>query len=350
MAGLSLLVEIVIDDTLEYVRSIRTDILIAARFGVAEVQGMNSTVRRSWLIVPAHDEARLEQAARSGADVVALDLEDTVHDSRKHDARENIRDAISMMRDVGSEVFVRCDSELLYADMAASVWRGLSGVILPGLTSAEQVIEADEILSRFESERGVVRPPPVGEVREADDPRGPEQALEIHLSLDTGPANWDAEKLIRASDRIRSISLGRADLKMDLREEPSGDLHLLPYLMQRIIVIANALGVEPVGAWWRASSRGLSASYDDTLKAAITGRQAGFRGALCMRAEQVAALNAGFTPSEEDVSRARGVLESAPSHTHAAAIAENTLEWSDACAGRDRAAALVRDTGGHNDD
>ena len=305
---------------------------------------MNSTVRRSWLIVPAHDEERLEQAANSGADVVALDLEDTVHDSRKHQARENIRDAIGMMRDAGSEVFVRCDPELLYADIAASVWRGLSGVILPGLTSAEQVMEADSILSQFESERGVVRPPPVGEVREADDPRGPEQALEIHLSLDIGPANWHAEELIQASDRIQSISLGRADLKMDLREEPSGDLHLLPYLMQRLIVSANALGVEPVGAWWRATSRGLAASHDDTLQAAITGRQAGFRGALCMNADQVAALNAGFTPSAEDVRQARTVADAEPAHSPMAAIAFNTLEWSDACALRDRAAALVRNT------
>ena len=310
---------------------------------------MSSTVRRSWLIVPAHDEERLEQAENSGADVVVLDLEDTVHDSRKHEARENIRDAIGRMRDAGSEVFVRCDPELLYADMAASVWRGLSGVLLPGLTNVEQVIEADSILSQFESERGVVRPPPVGEVREADDPRGPEQALEMHLSLDTGPANWHAEELIQASDRVQSISLGRADLKMDLREEPSGDLHLLPYLMQRLIVIANALDVEPVGAWWRATSRGLAASYDDTLQAAITGRQAGFRGALCMKADQVAALNVGFTPSADEVRRARTIADAGPVHTPVASIASNTLEWSDACALRDRTAILVRNMRDNDD-
>lgn len=295
---------------------------------------MNGTVRRSWLIVPAHDEARLEQAANSGADVVALDLEDTVHDSRKHEARENIRDAIGMMRGAGSEVFVRCDPELLYADIAASVWRGLSGVILPGLTSADQIVEADSILSQFESERGVVRPPPVGEVREADDPRGPEQALEIHLSLDTGPANWHAEELIQASDRIQSISLGRADLKMDLREEPSGDLHLLPYLMQRLIVLANALDVEPVGAWWRATSRGLKADYQDTLQAATMGRKAGFRGALCMTGEQVGALNAGFTPSAEDMAHARSILNSLPAHTPEAVIAASTIQTAGDCAQR----------------
>ena len=311
---------------------------------------MNRTVRRSWLIVPAHNEERLELAANSGADVVVLDLEDTVHDSMKHKARENIHDAIGVMRNAGSEVFARCDPELLYADITASVWRGLSGVVLPGLTSAAQIIEADSILSQFESERGVVRPPSVGEVREADDPRGPEQALEIHLSLDAGPANWHAEELIRASDRIQSFSLGRADLKMDLREEPSGDLHLLPYLMQRLIVIANALNVEPVGAWWRATSRGLAASYDDTLQAAITGRQAGFRGAICMKADQVAALNTGFTPSADDLSHARAVLDSEPAHTTAAAIATWVLEWSEACTRREQAAVLVRNTGGNDDD
>ncbi len=311
---------------------------------------MNGTVRRSWLIVPAHDRERLEKAASSGTDVVALDLEDTVHDSRKHEARGNVRDAIGVMRGAGAEVFVRCDPELLYTDFAASVRRGLSGVILPGLTSAEQVSEADSILSDFESERGVVRPPPVGEVREADDPRGPEQALEIHLSLDTAPANWRAEQLVRASTRVRSISLGRADLTMDLREEPSGDLNLLAYLMQRLAVIANALDVEPVGAWWRATSRGLSAGYDDTLQAALTGRLAGFRGALCMRADQAGALNAGFTPSAEEVRQARAVLSAEPANTPAATIAANTLEWSKACALRDQAAEQSRNSRGDNND
>ena len=255
---------------------------------------MTAALRRSWLIVPAHNEAALSEAAGSGADVVVLDLQDTVHEGRKHTARANVRDAIGMVRDSGSEVFVRSDVELMYADLDASVWRGLSGIVLPGVTAPGQVQQADQILTVLEAERGVVKPPPLGEVREADDPRGPEQRLEIHLSLDTGYGNWHAEDLIRASDRVKSISLGRADLVMDLREEPFGDLHLMPYLMQRLIIIANATGVEPVGAWWRATSRGLVASSDETLRAATTGRLAGFRGALCMRPEQVPALNEAY--------------------------------------------------------
>ena len=313
---------------------------------------MSDPVRRSWLIVTAHDAGALTEAADSCADVIVLDLQDTVHDSSKHRARENIRVATGQMRSRGAEVFVRSDAELMHADLASSVWPGLTGVMLPGVTSAEQVREADRILGQLEAQRGVVKPPPVGEVREADDPREPDQALEIHLCLDTGRGNWGAMDLIQASDRVKSVSLGRADLVMDLREEPSGDLHMMPYLMQRLIVITSAAKVQPIGAWWRATSRGLVAGYDETLEAATTGRRAGFYGALCMKTNQVAALNIGFTPSVEEISRA-SVTVDAFTRARASgeptiaidreiidaprsAIAAKVLEWSAACRARDR--------------
>jgi citrate lyase beta subunit len=318
---------------------------------------MVDRIRRSWLIVPAHDEARLTEAAQAGADVIVLDLQDMVHDTRKHEARARLRDAIPHMCAQGAEVFVRADIELLYADLHAAVWRGLSGVMLPGVTSVVQVQEADSLLGRLQAERGAVKPPPVGDVLEADDPVSPQQALEIHLCLDTGRGNWDAVELIQASSRVKSISLGRADLVMDLREEPTGDLHLMPYLMQRLIIIANATGVQPIGAWWRATSRGLVASYADTLAAAVTGRQAGFKGGLCMRAHQVAALNQGFTPTDDETAHARSVIAAfakeranggTSMHMHGeiidaarAAIAENLITWAAACAGREQGRATV---------
>jgi citrate lyase subunit beta/citryl-CoA lyase len=318
---------------------------------------MIDRIRRSWLIVPAHDEVRLAAAAQAGADVIVLDLQDMVHDTKKHAARARLREAIPQMCAQGAEVFVRADIELLYADLHAAVWRGLSGLLLPGVTRVEQVQEADSLLGKLQAERGVVKPPPVGDVLEADDPVSPQQALEIHLCLDSGRGNWDAVELIQASSRVKSISLGRADLVMDLREEPTGDLHLMPYLMQRLIIIANAAGVQPIGAWWRATSRGLVASYDDTLAAAITGRQAGFKGALCMRAHQVAALNRGFTPTADEITRARSIIaafakgsDNGSSSIHLdgeiidaarAAIAAYLIEWAAACDKREQGRATV---------
>ena len=131
--------------------------------------------------------------------------------------------------------------------------------------------------------------------------------------------------MIAASGRVRSVSLGRADLVMDLRGEPNGELHLLPFLMQRLVVVANVTSVTPIGAWWQANSRGMRANAEDTERSARLGRLAGFKGALCVEPEQVAAVNRGFTPGQAEVAHAR-----------AAGFSE-AAEWAVAAQARDEA-------------
>jgi citrate lyase subunit beta/citryl-CoA lyase len=262
-------------------------------------------VRRSWLLIPGHRSDLVEQANTFGADVVVFDLEDLVHDGRKYAARANVRHGIERARQGGAEVFVRCDLELLYADLEASVWRGLQGIILPKVTAVAQIREAEETLAHFEAARGVMQAGLRHEVNEFDEPRSVENSLEIHLSLENAQGNEAAEELLQSNRRIRSVSLGRADLVMDLRGEPNGELHLMPFLMQRLIIVANATGVSPIGAWWQATSRGMRASPEATLRSAQLGLLAGFRGGLCVEPEQVAALNQGFTPTNEQSAECR---------------------------------------------
>jgi citrate lyase subunit beta/citryl-CoA lyase len=271
-------------------------------------------VRRSWLLVPAHRTELVERLDTCGADVVVLDLEDLVHDQRKPAARSNIRAGIEQARRGGAEVFVRCDLELLYADLDASVWRGLQGVVLPKVTSVAQIREAEEMLAYFEAERGVMQAGLPHEIDEFDEPRTVENSLEIHLSLENAEGNQAAVELIESSPRVRSVSLGRADLVMDLRGEPNGQLHLMPFLLQRLVIIAGVTGVAAVGAWWQATSRGMRDTPENSERAARLGWLAGFRGGLCVDPEQVAALNTGFTPSQEE-----------------------SAEWAGLCAARDEA-------------
>jgi citrate lyase subunit beta / citryl-CoA lyase len=313
-------------------------------------------IRRSWLIIPGTRADLIERSGSFGADVVVFDLEDMVHDSRKFEARSRIKDGMDAARPGGAEVFVRCDLELLYADLEASVWRGLDGVMLPKVTNVAEVQDAEETLAAFELERGVVRAAPAGEVNEADDPRSLETSLELHLSLENAKGNHEALELISSSPRIRSVSLGRADLVMDLRPEPSGELHMLPYLMQRLIVIAGTAGVTPIGAWWGADSRGLRADADATYRAAILGRAAGFKGALCVEPEQVEPLNRGFTPSPAEIERCRalidafeardrgaifGVLDGGFVDRATAEAAKACLTWADACSARDQSKSAM---------
>ena len=125
----------------------------------------------------------------------------------------------------------------------------------------------------------------------------------------------------------------------------------MPYLMQRLITAANAAAVVPLGAWWRAPARGLLADPDDTYAAAVRGRRIGFKGALCLRANQVEPLNRGFTPTSSEIHEARELIADYQEGTqNGSAVmrlqdriidlamviqASQLLAYADACAQRD---------------
>ncbi len=233
-----------------------------------------SNKQRSWLVVPANKADAVAQATKSGADVVVLDLVEFVRDECKPAAREQIRAAIDAVRAGGAQVYAQIDPQQYEADLQACVWPGLSGVMVSRAESAAQIGLICKYLFLKEKERGVA-----------------EGATALVLSLETARGNQDAYSIATASKRVRALTLGRADLVMDLRPEPSGEIHQMPYLMERLIIIARAIGVTPLGAWWRALDRGLLSTAENTLQAAKRGRAVGFKGALCLRAEQVEPLN-----------------------------------------------------------
>jgi citrate lyase subunit beta/citryl-CoA lyase len=238
---------------------------------------MDNPKRRSWLLVPASQAERVAEGLSSGADVVVLDLVELVRKEDRADARSNARAAVQTLRAGGVEVFVQTEPESLDTDLQASVGPELGGVILSRAESAAQIDETAALLDRLERERGL-----------------PPGRLQIVAALETAPGNHAAFEIARACERVCSLTLGRVDLIMDLRPEPSGEIHLMQYLMQRLILVATAAGVTPLGAWWRAPDRGLLATPENTYQAARRGRAIGFKGAMCLRASQVEALNEAY--------------------------------------------------------
>jgi citrate lyase subunit beta / citryl-CoA lyase len=302
---------------------------------------MLGSVRRSWLMVPCDDAAQVEQAAAAAADVIVLDLMEFVPEGTKPAARQHLPEIIRRCVQGDAEIFVQVDKELLYADLSAAVWPGVSGILIPRLESPQEVNEADRLLTQLEDKRGF-RP----------------GALQIVAVLDTAKGNDAGMEIVQASRRLWGVTLGRADLVMDLRPEPSGEIHLMPYLMQRLITVANAAGVIPLGAWWRAPARGLLAGPEDTHSAAVRGRRIGFKGALCLRANQVEPLNRGFTPTPEEGEAARELIAAYETATkyEAAVIrlqdrivdlttvtqARRLLVYADACTQRDAEKARAK--------
>ena len=302
----------------------------------------NDKIRRSWLLVPLSHPARIAAAHQAGADVVVLDLVEFVAEADKPAAREVVVDALNSVKAGGAEVFVQIEPDLMLADLRAAVWPGLTGVVVSRAESADQIAQIDAIISALEGERGLLP-----------------GSVEIVASLETAPGNHSGYEIATASPRIWGLTLGRADLIMDLRPEPSGEIHLMQYLVQRLVTIAAAAGKTPLGAWWRHPDRGLLATPDNTRAAAQRGRAIGFKGSFCVLDNQVGPLNQGFTPSESEVADARSIQQAYADATESGVIATvthedrfltpdiarqyaNVLALADACATRDmfKAAAV----------
>jgi citrate lyase subunit beta/citryl-CoA lyase len=251
---------------------------------------MKQSSRRSWLIVPALQAKGPDEAARSQADVVVLDVFELVAERDRDAARSALRGAVERAASGGAEVFVQIAA--VEADVSAAAWPGVAGVIVARAESPADIAAIACSLSRFESERGVRA-----------------GSIEIVPAVETARGNHAAYEIATADPRVSAITLGRAELVMDLRPEPSGEIHLMSYLMQRLVVVAGAAGVTPLGAWWRAPDRGLLATPANTFEAARRGRAIGFKGAMCLRAEQVDALNRGF--AAHAAAADRGALQGA---------------------------------------
>lgn len=261
-------------------------------------------VRRSWLIVPMSSPERIASAHQAGPDVIVLDLVEFVAESDKPAAREKVAESLSSAKAGGAEVFVQIEPALMLADLHAAIWPGVSGVVVSRAESADQIAQIEVTITVLEGERGLLP-----------------GSVEIAASLETAPGNHSGFEIATASPRISALTLGRADLIMDLRPEPSGEIHLMQYLMQRLVTIARAAGKTPLGAWWRHPDRGLLATPTNTLAAAGRGRAIGFMGSFCVRDNQVAPLNDGFTPTGAEVDAARSIQRAYLDATESGAIA-----------------------------
>ena len=211
-------------------------------------------------------------------DVLVVDMVELVPPGSRAKALECLGRVIDLVVETGkAEVFLQVDVNRMTEELDAGIRPGIGGIVMPRLVWRARARHCDVLLGQLEELRGI-----------------PSNSLQIVASLDTALGNHRAMELMQASERIWGVSLGRADLAMDLRPGPDGEFHLLPYLMQRLIIVAGAAGVTPLGAWWRPPARGMIASAEDTFEAAVRGNALGFRGAFCVLGEQVEALNRGF--------------------------------------------------------
>ena len=243
---------------------------------------MEPFVRRSHLIVSALDEAQVKSSWTHHADAVVLDLTDSVPETDKPRARDGVRAAIPVASRGGAEVFVRINKALAYADIEASAWPGLKGVVCTGAETATDVEEMAAILETFEQSRGIAN-----------------GALHMIVMLDSGKGVWNIREIIKASPRVCSIGLDEGHLCRNLGIVPDAEFDPFVYAKGRVVIEGRAAKIQPVGI---SHPYGLFPQFDDAEeihRLALKGKNTGFAGVMCPHPSWVEPCNRALTPTEE---------------------------------------------------
>ncbi|WP_287178002.1 CoA ester lyase [Mesorhizobium sp.] len=256
---------------------------------IAAVESAMSVPRwRSLLFVPTHVPRFVETAHERGADGVILDLEDSVPQDQKGEARRQLPECVTKVGRKGASVLVRVNHGLraLAADLDAAVVAGVDALVLPKTDSAEWVLQIANAVSELERERNLAP----GRIR-------------FLAQIETPGALQKLAAIASAHPRMVAMALGPEDFGAAVGGAPEFDLLLAPNLS--VLFAARAAGLLPLGFI------GSIAEFSDTHRlreAAVRARRLGFAGALAIHPTQVAIFNEAFSPSAQELEWAHKVV------------------------------------------
>src|SRR6266571_2084040 len=263
--------------------------------------------RRSCLSVPGSSEKMLGKAPGLAADMVFIDLEDSVAPLEKEGARAKAVDAVKN-QDWGDKVLcVRVnawDTKWTYGDVIDVVGNAgerLEEVMLPKVQSAAEVVALDLLLTQVEANAGL-----------------PDRHIGIEAQIETARGIINVEEICAASPRVETIILGPVDMSASM-EMPSlaGGLHIpeypgdyFHYVFVKILMAGRANGLQVIdGPYVRV--RDPEGFRDFCIRTQILG----YDGKWALHPDQVTILNEVFSPSQEQFDRARDILDAYRSAT-----------------------------------
>jgi citrate lyase subunit beta/citryl-CoA lyase len=242
----------------------------------------------------------LGKAPGLGADMVFLDLEDSVAPLEKEAARDNVVKAINE-QDWGDTVLcVRVnawDTKWTYRDVIHVVENAserLDELMLPKVESASEVVALDLLLTQIEETTG----------------RSSRVGIEAQIETTRGLIN--VEEICAASDRTETIIFGPADFAASMEmpvltagvqvpEYPGDHFH---YVFSKILMAGRANGLQVIDGPF-LKIRELEALRDYSMRTRVLG----YDGKWALHPDQVKVINEVYTPTQEQFDRAHDILE-----------------------------------------
>jgi citrate lyase subunit beta/citryl-CoA lyase len=239
------------------------------------------------LYVPGANARALEKAKLLPADAFILDLEDAVAPDAKADARDAIRTAVSGRAYGAREILIRVnglETEWGQDDLEMGASAGVAGVLVPKVTSGDDVRFVDQLLNDA----------------------GASPGLGLWVMIEVPLAILNIHEIAAASvdTRLTGFVMGTNDLAKELNAVPTPDRRAFIYSLSAALAAARAYRLAAIDGVYNDinSDAGLSAECEQ-------GRALGFDGKSLIHPAQIETANRIFSPSETELSHAKDVIE-----------------------------------------
>ena len=244
--------------------------------------------RRSLLFMPGSNARALEKARNLHADVLILDLEDSVAPDAKALARDQIAQAIAAKGFGKREVWIRTnstDTSWFADDVAMAGQAKPDGILVPKVSTVEDLKSIGDRLASI----------------------GADASIKVWAMIETARAVLDADKLAAASrdpkTRLAGFVFGPNDIAREtrIRMQP-GRAAMIP-MITHCILATRAHGLEILDGPYSDFS-----NIDGFAHECTQGRDLGFDGKTLIHPSHIDACNAIFTPPAEEVAEARKII------------------------------------------
>lgn len=247
---------------------------------------------RSLMFVPGHNNRLMDSAARLDADVLLLDIEDSVQPhENKEIARQNILRYIEEGKFKNRPVFPRVndrESGELLRDIYSLTVEGITGFMYPKAKRGEDIYFFDKLLETIEYEKGF----PVG-------------TFKIIALIETASAVVNIQEICSSSpNRLVAVAFGCEDFITDLQGKHDAASQSIFTARAMVAMGARANGIIPIDTVHIRVH-----DLEDLERNLVIGKNLGFEGMLVLNPKELPLVHKYFSPSAEDVEWANEMLE-----------------------------------------
>lgn len=260
--------------------------------------------RRSNLSVPGHLKKMHGKASESNADVIMLDLEDSVPVEEKTNARDQVIDSLLHLNWERKTVTVRInalDTPFAYKDLlqiAENAGHIIDAIVIPKVSHPGDIFFADRMLNGIEMAKDN------------------SMLIGLEASIETAEGLLHATNIILASRRVKTLVFGIADYSASIgarlvsisghgeKEEDLYPGHRWHFAISNMVMHAKANGALAIDAPY--------GNFKDTeglRRSAVMACALGCDGKWAIHPSQIDVINEVFTPSQEEIALAAKVIK-----------------------------------------